>query len=200
MPRPVPPPINIKFFTGVQASEGVHKAGQCFAVIVADNKLIGSLGPDSPFRWSPSLHAIYPVMSINVREHHFVGNEKQVHIARRREVKNKGGRVPVRTSHGLDANDFRETHHEETWEYDLSFFDSLELQVCTRDMIAELSTLLERNDQQLPLNRFFGKISFKVKQDERPMRRRPFHGQPFTSNSIQAKFTRAAPKVKSFSF
>ncbi|KAK5745877.1 hypothetical protein LTR17_001006 [Elasticomyces elasticus] len=66
-------------------------------------------------------------------------------------------------------------------------------------MVAELSTLLERNDQRLPPNRFFGKISFKMKRDERPMRRRPFHGQSFTTNSIQAKFTRAAPKVKSFS-
>ncbi|KAK3627623.1 hypothetical protein LTR22_022669 [Elasticomyces elasticus] len=118
-------------------------------------------------------------MGINVREHHSARNEKQLRIAKCQEVKRTGVRVPARNSHGLDANNFRDKYCAETWEYDLGIFDNSKVQMCTYDMIAELAMLLKRHDFQLPLNDSLSKISFKV--------------------SIQARFSRAAPKVKLFS-
>lgn len=78
----------------------------------------GSLTNDSSVRIKMNLVSQMPTFVLNIRKNHFTGNQKQDHV-RDRQRKSRHQRLPQRTIHGRDANEYNDDHLEEEYEFDL---------------------------------------------------------------------------------
>jgi len=167
---PVLPP----FFQKLQVSDRVAKGRALPAIVLVtdhngDEHVFGDCGNGSCMRLRTENLSLHSSFAVNVRQHHFTGNERQMVQQARDVEKRRGNDVPEKTPAGRDPREYSWMHVEEEFEFDLN-----EIAGLTMSRISEDDTVLRgvfhKARKPMPGGRQYGFMKFRLKKGARSTR------------------------------